>query len=238
MAGKPAQAIRKRLRQLGISQTRFSQLVGKSPGWAAARFLPDVERSVRYFLYKEPSTFDRILRALQWTPEDFTRETGIELPGFQSAPLERMGAEPVSMAQVPLVGAVSAGRGDSEAGFMGFVEVPSDLVRRFQGRLYALRVDGDSMFCDDLPYAIPPGAYVVVSPDLDPQPGDLVVAWDEENEVAYLKEYRPKQGGYQLLKSWNPEVPPIVVRNGDRVQVQGVVVYVSYSPREVQRVRR
>jgi repressor LexA len=234
MTGNPAQAIRKRLRQLGISQARFSQLVGKSPGWAAARFLPDVERSVRYFLYKEPSTFDRILRALKWTPADFARETGIELPGAQPTPLERMGAEPVSMAQVPLVGVVSAGRGDSEAGFMGFVEVPTDLVRRFQEHLYALRVDGDSMFCEGLPYSIPPGAYVVVSPGLEAQPGDLVVAWDEENGVGYLKEFKPKTDGYQVLRSWNPEVPPIVIRSGNRVRIQGVVVYVSYAPREAQ----
>jgi len=241
MEDKASLAIRRRMRELGLSQPALGKKLGKSHSWVNMYLLEKPAETIRKLWAKNPEEINKLLHALQWTPEDFIRETGIELPGLQPTPLERMGAEPVSMAQVPLVGVVSAGRGNSEAGFMGFVEVPSDLVRRFRDRLYALQVDGDSMFCEDLPYSIPPGAYVVVSPDLDPQPGDLVVAWDEENEVGYLKEYRPRRDGYQVLRSWNPEVPPIVVQDGDRVQIRGVVVYVSYSPREVRpwgRVRR
>jgi repressor LexA len=205
------------MRELGVSQKKLGLMVGRSQGWVSQELLGDTAKTIRHLWAKDPETLHALLRALQWTPADFARETGIELPGAQPIPLERMGAEPVSMAQVPLVGVVSA-----------------DLVRRFQEHLYALRVDGDSMFCEGLPYSIPPGAYVVVSPGLEAQPGDLVVAWDEENGVGYLKEFKPKTDGYQVLRSWNPEVPPIVIRSGNRVRIQGVVVYVSYAPREAQ----
>jgi repressor LexA len=234
MEDKASFAIRRRMRELGLSQPALGKKLGKSHSWVNMYLLEKPAETIRKLWAKDPEEIKKLLHALQWTPADFARETGIELPGAQPTPLERMGAEPVSMAQVPLVGVVSAGRGDSEAGFMGFVEVPTDLVRRFQEHLYALRVDGDSMFCEGLPYSIPPGAYVVVSPGLEAQPGDLVVAWDEENGVGYLKEFKPKTDGYQVLRSWNPEVPPIVIRSGNRVRIQGVVVYVSYAPREAQ----
>ncbi len=225
--GDPAEAIRKRLHQLGLSQARFSVMVGKSPGWAAARFLPNVEGAVRYMQYREPETLTRLLRALQWTPEEFSQETGI--------PLEPPSPEIIQMAQVPVVGVVSAGRGESYVEPLGHVEVPQEIVARYGDGLFALRVSGDSMFCEELPYAIPPGAYVVVAPHLAPQPGDVVVVWNEEHNVGYLKEYQPKEKGYQVLRSWNPEVPPIVVQPEDSIRIQGVVVYVGFNPREVQR---
>ena len=223
----PGDAIRRRLHELGLSQSRFSTMVGKSPGWAAARFLPNVEGAVRYMQYKEPETLQRVLRTLQWTPEEFTQHTGI--------PLKLPPVEVPQLAQVPLVGVVSAGRGESHAEPLGHVEVPQEIAAKYGDGLFALRVSGDSMFCEDLPYAIPPGAYVVVSPNLAPQPGDLVVVWNEEREVGYLKEYHPKEKGYQVLRSWNPAVPPIVVTPDEPMRIQGVVVYVGYNPRELRR---
>lgn len=230
----PGVVLRRRMRELGLSQKDLGLMVGRSQGWVSQELLKDTEKTIKHLWAKDPEALQALLNALQWTPEDFTRETGIELPGAQLTLLERMGAEPVRMVPVPIVGLVSAGRGKSEEEFMGYVGIPEDVAVRYpEARLYALKVDGDSMFCEDLPYSIPPGAYVVVCPDLAPQPGDVVVAWDEENEIGYLKEYRPRRDGYQVLRSWNPEVPPIVVKDGERVQVQGVVVYVGYDPRKV-----
>ena len=75
----PGEVIKERLKELGLSQAKFSKMVGKSPGWAAARFLPNVFNMLRYFAYKEPQTIDKILRALQWSPEEFAEATGIEI---------------------------------------------------------------------------------------------------------------------------------------------------------------
>jgi len=230
----PGVVLRRRMHELGLSQKDLGLKVGRSQGWVSQELLKDTEKTIKHLWAKNPDTLRALLNALQWTPEDFTRETGIELPGAHPTPLERMGAEPVRMVPVPILGLVSAGRGRSEEEFMGYVGIPEDVAARYPGaRLYALRVDGDSMFCEDLPYSIPPGAYVVVCPDIAPNPGDVVVAWDEENEVGYLKEYRPRKDGYQVLRSWNPEVPPIVVKDAEQAQIRGVVVFVGYDPRKV-----
>ncbi len=63
------------------------------------------------------------------------------------------------------------------AGPAGHTEVFSDVAERYGSYgLYALEVDGDSMYCDDLPYSIPPGSFVVVARELEARPGDLVIA--------------------------------------------------------------
>ena len=225
-------AIRRRMRELGLSQPALGRILGKSHSWVNVYLLERPAETVRKLWAKDPRELDRLLRALQWTPEEFTRETGIELPGTR---LEAMGARPATMTRVPLLGVVSAGRGISHAEPMGEVEVPSEVVERY-GRygLYALEVDGDSMFCEDLPYSIPPGSVVVVARELEPRPGDLVIAWSKAHEVGYLKELEEKRG-HQVLKSWNPEVPPILVRPEDEIEVQGVVVHVGFDPRKVRR---
>ncbi len=225
-------AIRRRMRELGLSQPALGRMIGKSHSWVNVYLLEKPAETIRKMWAKNPQDLDRLLRALQWTSEEFTRATGIELPG---APLKRMGARPVTMTTVPFHGVVSAGRGTSHAEPMGEIEVPSDVVERYGSYgLYALEVDGDSMFCEDLPYSIPPGSFVVVARDLEPRPGDLVIAWLRGKGVGYLKELEQRRG-HQVLKSWNPEVPPLVVSPDDEVEIQGVVVHVGFDPRKVRR---
>jgi len=216
-----------RRRELGLSQIDLAKKIGVSQPtiYKAEQGAIDISRWPWQRL-------EALRRALKWTPEEFYKATGIELPG---APLERMGARPVTMTTVPLLGVVSAGRGTSHAEPMGEIEVPTDVVERYGSYgLYALEVDGDSMFCEDLPYSIPPGSFVVVARDLEPRPGDLVIAWLRDKGVGYLKELERRRG-HQVLKSWNPEVPPIVVSPEDQVEVQGVVVHVGFDPRRVRR---
>jgi len=49
-----------------------------------------------------------------------------------------------------------------------------------------------------------------------------------------MKELEQRRG-HQVLKSWNPEVPPLVVSPDDEVEIQGVVVHVGFDPRRVRR---
>jgi len=178
-----------------------------------------------------------LLRALEWTPEEFTAATGLKMPGVE--PLEQMGARPVtSTMKVPIVGTVSAGRGETTVEPEGELEVPEEVLRRYRNYgLFALRVTGDSMYCEDLPVSIPPGAYVVAAAELSPQPGDVVVAWHEPTQTGYLKEWHPKRE-HQILRSWNPSVPPILIEPEDEIQVQGVVVNVTFDPRRIKRERK
>ncbi|WP_457638405.1 LexA family protein [Oceanithermus sp.] len=204
-----------------------------------------------------------LLKALEWTPQEFAEATGVEVPGASveslgtatlSAPssgsyeyvgpnnedhLEQMGARPVtSTMKVPIVGTVSAGRGETTVELEGELEVPEEVLRRYRNySLFALRVTGDSMYCEDLPVSIPPGAYVVAAAELSPQPGDVVVAWHEPTQTGYLKEWHPRRE-HQVLRSWNPEVPPILVQPDDEITVQGVVVNVTFDPRRIKRERK
>lgn len=207
-----------------------------------------------------------LLKALEWTPQEFAEATGVEVPGASAtgrddlgaatiaAPksgsyeyvgppnenrLEEMGARPVtSTMKVPILGTVSAGRGETTVEPEGELEVPEEVLRRYRSYgLFALRVTGDSMYCEDLPISIPPGAYVVAAADLAAQPGDLVVAWHEPTQTGYLKEWRPKRE-HQVLRSWNPEVPPILVQPDDEIAVQGVVVNVTFDPRRIRKERK
>mgnify|MGYP001627190794 CR=1 FL=1 len=222
-------AIRRRMRELGLSQPDLGRALGRSHSWVNMYLLERPAYTLRRMWVQNPDLIARLLKALQWTPEEFTRETGIELPTMPA----KLKASMTYMERIPLVGVVSAARGDSMAEPMGYVEVDSSVVSRHSGyTLFALEVDGDSMYCEDLPFAIPPGAIVVVAKEKQPSPGDIVVAWHREKEVGYLKQWFPKDG-YQVLRSWNPDVPPMVVQGQDEVEIQGVVVQIVIDPSKV-----
>ncbi|WP_457633761.1 hypothetical protein [Oceanithermus desulfurans] len=56
-------------------------------------------------------------------------------------------------------------------------------------------------------------------------------------QTGYLKEWRPKRE-HQVLRSWNPGVPPILVQPDDEIAVQGVVVNVTFDPRRIRKERK
>jgi len=196
-------------------------------------------------LEKRPGAWDRVTLS---TLEGLARAYDIDIQelvaltkkpiGVRGA-LEQMGARPVTTTmKVPIVGTVSAGRGETTVEPEGELEVPEEVLRRYRHySLFALRVTGDSMYCEDLPVSIPPGAYVVAAAELSPQPGDVVVAWHEPTQTGYLKEWHPRRE-HQVLRSWNPDVPPILVQPEDEIAVQGVVVNVTFDPRRIKRERK
>ena len=103
--------------------------------------------------------------------------------------------------KVPLISWVSAGvwreaidplePGDAEA----WIETTSPVMRH----TFALRVQGDSMEPD-----FPAGVLIVVEPDLDPQPGDYVIA--KNGDEATFKQL-VKDGADWYLKPLNPRYP-------------------------------
>ena len=115
-----AEAIKARLKELDVSQAEFSKKAGKSPGWAGARFLPSVDTIVRYLAYKEPATLERILHTLQWTPEQFARETNLEIPSL-SRPIDAL---PVHRYRIPIVDAGAGLPAWNEAGEFVILDLP------------------------------------------------------------------------------------------------------------------
>ncbi|RIH90647.1 hypothetical protein Mterra_00249 [Calidithermus terrae] len=53
--------------------------------------------------------------------------------------------------------------------------------------------------------------------------------------LGVLKVWNP-EADHVILKSWNPKVKPIVIDKAEPFEVQGVVVDVRYSPRQLKRI--
>jgi repressor LexA len=123
-------------------------------------------------------------------------------------------AEPKSPArEVPLLGAVAAGRPIEPFPDEETIEVPSSLLGR--GDHFVLRVRGDSMVED----GIRDGDYVVVSKRSNAQNGQTVVALIRGE--ATLKRYYA-EGARVRLQPANTAMKPLLVEARD-VTVQGVV---------------
>jgi len=107
-----------------------------------------------------------------------------------------------ALSRVPLISWVSAGQarepidlyhpGDAEAWVETSVQV--------RAHTFALRVEGDSMAPEFLP-----GALIVVEPELDPQPGNYVIARNGEGEVTFKQLVR--DGADWYLKPLNERYP-------------------------------
>ena len=201
----PAVPIKRRLKQLGLSQADFSKRLGKSPGWAAARFFPEVERAVRYLAYRDPETLDRMLSVLRWTPEEFARETGIHIP--LEAPHPDL--SPVARYRIPVVDAGAGPPMWSEEAEYIVLHIP-ELRGKSERELFAVRVHGNSM-----EPTLREGDVVVFWTQGAVEPGRIVavhVHWDG----VVIKRLQ-RHGDTWYLYSDNPEHPPVPLLEADKV---------------------
>tara|TARA_Y100000780_G_scaffold77040_1_gene69400 strand:+ start:146 stop:883 length:738 start_codon:yes stop_codon:yes gene_type:complete len=73
-------------------------------------------------------------------------------------------------------------------------------------RAFILRVDGTSMVPD-----VYPGDRVVIDPDIEAQPGDIVLAKRTRDQSVTLKRLR-REGGDFYLEASNPDFPDRIIR--------------------------
>lgn len=201
---KAAMAIRKRIRELGLSQPKVSRMVGRSASWLATQVLPDPENAIRYLWAKDPEAFNRLLRVLQWTPEEFSRETGIQLPGA-----EIPGSIPVVRYRIPVIDAGAGPPMWNEGAEYITLHIP-ELRGKREEELFAVRVKGDSM-----EPTLRDGDIVVFWTGGAPEPGRIVavhVHWDGV-VVKRLQRYN----GSWYLYSDNPDHPPVPLTEHDRI---------------------
>lgn len=102
---------------------------------------------------------------------------------------------------VPLISWVSAGawRETIDSLEPGMAEEWIETTAPIRQHTFALKVQGDSMEPD-----FPSGTYIVVEPDLDPQPGDFVIA--RNGDEATFKQLT-KDGADWYLKPLNQRYP-------------------------------
>ena len=157
-------------------------------------------------------TQDQLAEQLRTTRRSVIRyEDGSRrIPGMAEVALQHLATD-----YVQLAGVVAAGEPIEPIAQTERVEVPKTMVGR--GDTFALRVKGTSMRDD----GILPGDVVVVQKQSTARNGQTVIAL--VNGDATIKIYRHKAGSVELHPA-NDAMKPIVVRDTDTFQIEGVVV--------------
>lgn len=170
---------------------------------------PTEFRQSRQLLYL---TQDQLAEKLKTTRRSIIRyEDGSRrIPGMAEVALQHL-----STAQISMAGVVAAGEPIEPIPQTERVEVPKSMVGR--GETFALRVKGTSMRED----GILPGDVVVVQKQNIARNGQTVIAL--VNGDATIKIYHRKAGTIELHPA-NETMKPIVVKESDTFQIEGIVV--------------
>lgn len=142
---------------------------------------------------------------MQWTPEQFTQATGLQLPAFMTIP----DALPVRRYRIPIVDAGAGLPVWNEGGEFIVLDLP-ELRGKSESELFAVRVVGDSMSPTYLN-----GDVVVIWTQGQPETGK-VVAVHQHGDGIVLKRLQ-HAGGHAVLYSDNPAYPPIPMGEHDRI---------------------
>jgi repressor LexA len=118
--------------------------------------------------------------------------------------------------EIPLLGIVAAGAPIEAVLNQETVCVPRDMMKK--GRMFALRVRGDSMIDEQ----IRDDDLIILQSQQTAENGQTVVALIDGSDATVKRFYRGKN--HVRLEAANPRYKPIVVRPPERLQIQGVVV--------------
>jgi repressor LexA len=117
--------------------------------------------------------------------------------------------------QIPLLGLVAAGQPIEAVLSHETVSAPKNMIGR--GRMFALRVRGDSMIDEN----IQDNDIIIVSSQQTAENGQMVVALIDGNYATVKKFYR--ESDFIRLEPANPQFKPIFIKTPGRLQLQGVV---------------
>lgn len=124
--------------------------------------------------------------------------------------------------QIPVVGKVAAGPPLAALeNIEGAIPVPQEWAKG-EG-LFIVRVDREGM---SMTPTILPQDYLLVKQGAAPDEGTIVLALID-GQVTVKRFFREK-GGAVVLKSDNPAMPPIRIREGEELRILGRVVGVAY----------
>jgi repressor LexA len=117
--------------------------------------------------------------------------------------------------EIPLLGVVAAGQPIEAILAHETVHAPKNMIGR--GRMFALRVRGDSMIEEN----IQDNDIIIVSSQQTAENGQMVVALIDGNYTTVKKFYR--EPDFIRLEPANPQFKPIFIKTPGRLQLQGVV---------------
>ncbi len=119
------------------------------------------------------------------------------------------------MADIPLLGLISAGQPIEALENPDILAIPDDMLGRSD--TFALQVNGDSMIEDGIHH----GDYIVVESRDKASNGEIVVAMVGGDEATVKRFYR--EGAVVRLQPSNQYMDPIFVA-AEKVQIRGVVI--------------
>ncbi len=125
------------------------------------------------------------------------------------------GAEEAVGDEIPLLGLVAAGQPIEAILSHETVAAPKNMIGR--GRMFALRVRGDSMIEEN----IQDNDIIIVQSQQTAENGQMVVALIDGNYATVKKFYR--EPDFIRLEPANPQFKPIFIKTPGRLQLQGVV---------------
>jgi len=118
--------------------------------------------------------------------------------------------------EIPLLGVVAAGTPIEAILNYETVSIPRDMMR--EGRMFALRVRGDSM----VDQQIRENDLIILQSQQTAENGQTVVALIDGSDATVKRFYGSRN--QVRLEPANPNYKPIIIRPPERVQIQGVVV--------------
>jgi repressor LexA len=118
--------------------------------------------------------------------------------------------------KIPLLGIASAGAPIEAVLNYETVSIPQDMMR--EGRMFALRVRGDSMIEEQ----IRDNDLIILQSQQTAENGQTVVALIDGSDATVKRFYGNRN--QVRLEPANPSYQPIVIGPPERVQIQGVVV--------------
>jgi repressor LexA len=172
---------------------------------------PTIAEIGRHFKMSSSASVHSILSALD-------REGLIKKIPHVSRGIELVKQEGVSDGDgydIPLLGMVAAGQPIEAILSHETVPVPRDMIGR--GRLFALRVRGDSMIEEN----IQDGDIIIVASQQTAENGQVVVALIDGNYATVKRFYR--ESDFIRLEPANPQFKPIFIKTTERLQIQGIV---------------
>lgn len=174
----------------------------------------DVSRLERGLLHPTDdlsvSQLNAYISALQWTIDEFVKETGLMVPWYgKSGSAVAEQSPKTSTRSIPLFDGVGAGPGFDDGDKIGEVEIPSS----WSGVHAAYVVRGSSMAPD-----IPDGAEVIVKVTTQVELGDYVVAYHPEHGMIVkqllISNERERQA---IFSSRNPDYAKILICDQCRI---------------------
>jgi SOS-response transcriptional repressor LexA len=234
---KPSYGLAIAARRTFLGGKSAMDIENETGGVIYQKLLYRIEGGDKHPLELDLKQFAALLQALDWTPAEFARETGVELPtaamlepskeaALQA--LERMEVHP-DWVPFQVYGSVSAGDKDpepleGEVAYFPLEKLIKKGAKPKDVRVYL--VNGDCMISPEAARVeknIAPYDYIAVDTGSRAVPGDVVVAYWPKEDKMVVKRYRIEAEGI-VLSPVKPGHPNVLLDHEDSLMIIGRVV--------------